>query len=166
MKTALISAGHFEGYASTFNHVDRGNDLVLPGAFERSLRERGAQSIKLLWQHDPREPIGVIEDIFEDHHGLYVRGRLLLDIGRAGEARKLMQAGAVDGLSIGFHTLKSNKRADGVRLLRDVDLWEISLVTFPMNPRARIIFHKEMAVDETALIAGLRHLNTLMTPQI
>lgn len=163
--------GHFEGYASIFNVVDRGNDLILPGAFKRSLHERGKKGIKFLWQHDPKEPVGILDEIYEDARGLYVRGRLILDVERAREACQLLSAGALDGLSIGFHTLKSKQRSDGVRLLEQVDLWEISLVTFPMNEQARISSFKRdfipdsnFAVDETAFIAGLRHLTALMAP--
>jgi len=167
MRDGLI--GRFQGYASVFNTIDRGNDLILPGAFKRSLRERGAKGVKLLWQHDPKEPVGIIDDLYEDTRGLFVHGRLILDVDRAREAYRLLGAGALDGLSIGFHTLKSNQRSDGVRLLREVDLWEISLVTFPMNEQARISSFKSncnsenfSAVDETALVAGLRHLTRLM----
>ncbi|MCF6216053.1 MAG: HK97 family phage prohead protease [Emcibacter sp.] len=163
--------GHFEGYASVFNVVDRGNDLISPGAFKRSLLDRGTQGIKFLWQHDPREPVGILDEIYEDARGLYVRGRLILDVGRAKEAYQLLNAGALDGLSIGFHTLKSKQRSDGVRLLTEVDLWEISLVTFPMNELARISHFKtdlipdfNFAVDKTAFVAGLRHLTALMAP--
>ncbi len=163
--------GHFEGYASVFNVVDRGNDLILPGAFKRSLNDRGTGGIKFLWQHDPKEPVGILDEVREDAKGLYVRGRLILDVERAREAYQLLGAGALDGLSIGFHTLKSKQRADGVRLLREVDLWEISLVTFPMNEQARISAFKtafvpdsNFAVDETAFVAGLRHLTALMAP--
>ncbi|PCI33396.1 MAG: HK97 family phage prohead protease [Alphaproteobacteria bacterium] len=159
--------GHFEGYASVFNVVDRGNDLILPGAFRRSLLDRRASGIKFLWQHDPKEPVGILDEVYEDARGLYVQGRLILDVARAQEAYQLLGAGALDGLSIGFHTLKSKKRADGVRLLLDVDLWEISLVTFPMNEQARISAFKTdfiTAADETAVVAGLRHLTALMAP--
>jgi len=159
--------GHFEGYASVFNVVDRGNDLISPGAFKRSLSDRGTQGVKFLWQHDPREPLGTLDEIYEDTRGLFVRGRLILDVGRAREAYQLLGAGALDGLSIGFHTLKSKHRPDGVRLLTEVDLWEISLVTFPMNEQARISHFKTdviTAVDKTAIVAGLRHLTALMAP--
>ncbi len=163
--------GHFEGYASVFNVVDRGNDLIEPGAFKRSLRDRGAGGVKFLWQHDPKEPVGILDEIFEDSKGLFIRGRLILDVERAREAYQLLGVGALDGLSIGFHTLKSKQRSDGVRILHQVDLWEISLVTFPMNEQARISSFKtdlipdsNFAVDETAIVAGLRHLTALMAP--
>lgn len=131
--------GVFEGYASVFYAVDEGRDMVSPGAFKRSIAERGADGVKLLWQHDPTEPIGCIEKIREDARGLFVKGRLLLGIQRAREALSLMKEGALDGLSIGFRTVKARTdEAKGVRHLLDVDLWEISLVTFPMQPAARI----------------------------
>lgn len=131
--------GVFEGYASIFDAEDRGRDIVARGAFKKTLAERGPRGIKLLWQHDPTEPIGVIETLREDARGLFVKARLLLDVGRAREALSLMREGALDGLSIGFRTQKSRRdEAKGVRILLDVDLWEISLVTFPMQPAAKV----------------------------
>lgn len=131
--------GAFAGYASVFNVEDRGHDIVLRGAFRRTLASRGARGIKLLWQHDASEPIGVIDSLVEDAHGLFVRGRLLLDVARAREAHALMRSGALDGLSIGYRSLRSSVAPKtGARLLRDVELWEISLVTFPMQEAARI----------------------------
>jgi HK97 family phage prohead protease len=141
---ALDAAGGFEGYASVFDVVDQGRDVILKGAFLRSLKERGAAGIRLLWQHDPKEPIGVIDDLREDGRGLYVRGRLLLDVARAKEAYALMKAGALDGLSIGFHAVAADMdERSGVRFLKDLDLWEISLVTFPMQDLARVTHFKE-----------------------
>ncbi len=136
-KTAL--EGRFEGYASLFDHRDLGNDLIRPGAFAASLKKRGAAGIRMLFQHDPKEPIGVWTHIAEDTRGLFVRGRLLDGVTRAREVLALMQAGALDGLSIGFHTIKgrTNPRS-GIRTLEEIDLWEISIVTFPMQPEARI----------------------------
>lgn len=135
----VTTTGEFEGYASIFDRVDLGQDTVVKGAFSRSLVERGAAGVKLLWQHDPAEPIGVFDTIEEDEIGLYVRGRLLLDLMRAKEAHALMLASALDGLSIGYHTLQAEyDEESGIRRLLDVDLWEISLVTFPMQQEARI----------------------------
>ncbi|MFC7048898.1 HK97 family phage prohead protease [Emcibacter nanhaiensis] len=165
--------GRFEGYASVFNVVDNGNDLVVPGAFRRSLQDRGARGIKLLWQHDPREPVGVIEEAFEDHYGLFVRARLLTNIRRAEEAHGLVRSGALDGLSIGFHTQKADRRVDGSRILREVDLWEVSLVTFPMNDKARILSLKGEerptsggpSAAQAGLLAAMHHLSKLMTQE-
>ncbi len=132
-------AGEFEGYASLFNREDLGHDVVLPGAFTHSLSARGASGVRLLFQHDPAEPIGVWEELREDGRGLYVKGRLLPDVARAREVLSLMRAGAVDGLSIGFRSTRAKRDAKtGIRSIAQIDLWEISIVTFPMLPEARI----------------------------
>jgi HK97 family phage prohead protease len=132
-------AGVFEGYASLFGLVDTGGDVVLPGAFARSLRQRGVGGVKMLWQHRAAEPIGVWMSIEEDALGLKVAGRLDLAVGRAREARSLMRNGAVDGLSIGFRALRaSTDKQSGARRLVELDLWEISIVTFPMLTQARV----------------------------
>lgn len=144
---ALDDSGYFEGYASVFQTVDKGHDVVMPGAFKGSITERGTDGIKLLWQHDPSEPVGKIEEIFENKRGLYVKGRLLLNLQRAREALSLMRDKALDGLSIGFRTLKSRMdEAKGIRFLLEVDLWEVSLVTFPMQPEARIATFKAKSI--------------------
>lgn len=146
----------FEGYASLFGRPDLGNDIVLPGAFAGSLARRGPTGVKLLWQHDPAEPIGVWEAIREDARGLFVRGRLIPELARAREARALLKSGALDGLSIGFRTEKA--RTDprrGVRELIAVDLWEISLVTFPLLPEARVSAAKGVSADPMTDLARM-----------
>jgi HK97 family phage prohead protease len=133
------AAGTFAGYASLFNKEDMGHDIVLPGAFRESLEMRGPAGIKMLFQHNPSEPIGVWDQITEDARGLYVRGRLMLDVARAREVLSLIRAGALDGLSIGFRAIKGRRDAKtGIRRLEKVDLWEISIVTFPLLPEARV----------------------------
>lgn len=133
------ASGRIEGYASLFGLVDDGGDMVMKGAFARSLHKRGAAGVKMLWQHRAAEPMGVWTSIVEDTRGLKVAGRLDLSVARAREALSLMQKGAVDGLSIGFKTLRATKdKASGVRKLFELDLWEISIVTFPMLTQARI----------------------------
>lgn len=129
-----------EGYASFFGQADQGGDIVQAGAYAASLDRlaQAGRSVKMLWQHDPSQPIGVWDEVREDARGLYVKGRLLPDVDRAKEAGSLLQAGAIDGLSIGYRTLKSTRNAQGQRLLLELDLWEVSLVTFPMLPEARI----------------------------
>ncbi len=129
--------GHFTGYASVFGVPDLGRDVVMPGAFAGSLARRGPQGVRMLFQHDPAEPIGRWLDLREDFRGLYVEGRLNLGVQRAREIAALMQEGALDGLSIGFRTLSARPGADGSRRLLGIDLWEISVVTFPMQPSAR-----------------------------
>ena len=132
-------AGVIEGYASLFGLIDDGGDMVLRGAFARSLQSRGAAGVKMLWQHRAAEPIGMWTAIVEDARGLKVTGRLDLSVARAREALSLLRGGAVDGLSIGFRTKRAvTDRSGGVRRLQEVDLWEISIVTFPMLAQARI----------------------------
>lgn len=131
--------GAFEGYASLFGIADLGKDVVDRGAFRDSLVRRGAAGVKMLWQHDPTEPIGRWLELREDSRGLYVRGRLSLAVERAREIHALMRDGAVDGLSIGFRSQRARTEPrSGLRRLQQVDLWEISLVTFPMLPQARV----------------------------
>lgn len=131
--------GTFEGYASRFGDQDQSGDTVIKGAFVNSLKERKPDQIKMLWQHDPSYPIGVWEEIKEDSKGLYVRGRLLTSIQKAKETYELMKAGIIDGLSIGFRTVKALRDDQtGERQLKELDLWEISLVTFPMLTSATV----------------------------
>lgn len=131
--------GTFTGYASVYNEIDLGNDIVLPGAFKNSLRTRGPKNIRMLFQHNPDEPIGVWEEIVETSKGLKVRGRITAGVERGKEVLKLMRAGALDGLSIGFKTVRSQKdKIQKTRNIIEADLWEISIVTFPMQENARI----------------------------
>jgi len=133
------------GYASLFGAADQGGDVVVKGAYERSLKAMAAEgrAVKMLWQHDPREPIGIWEEVREDRRGLWVKGRLLKDVARAREAAALIGAGAIDGLSIGYRTKRAGKDGQGRRLLHDLELWEVSLVTFPMLREARLSGAKE-----------------------
>ena len=129
-----------EGYASLFGITDQGGDRVERGAYSRSLAElaKKGRPVRMLWQHDPAQPIGVWDEVREDERGLYVKGRLLPDVAKGREAAALIQAGAIDGLSIGYRTKRAQKTAEGGRLLHDLELWEVSLVTFPMLPEARV----------------------------
>lgn len=131
--------GTFEGYASLFHREDLGRDVIVPGAFRESLARRGVAGIRMLFQHDPNQPIGTWTKIHEDARGLFVRGQLATEIAKGREVLSLMRSGAIDGLSIGFRTVKGvrNPRT-GVRRLEKIDLWEISIVTFPMQPDARV----------------------------
>jgi len=143
--------GTFSGYASLFNAEDMGRDIVLPGAFRDSLASRGAAGIKMLFQHNPSEPIGIWEQLTEDARGLFARGRLMLDVARAREVLDLMRAGALDGLSIGFRAVVGQRDAKtGIRRLAKVDLWEISVVTFPLLPEARVA-HVKAHIDRRLL---------------
>jgi HK97 family phage prohead protease len=141
------------GYASLFGATDQGGDVVARGAYAGSLRRlaEAGQRVKMLWQHDPSRPIGVWDEVHEDNRGLWVRGRLLLDVQAGREAKALLEAGAIDGLSIGYRTLRAEKAAGGGRLLHEIELWEVSLVTFPMLPEARV----QAAADESDLARQL-----------
>jgi HK97 family phage prohead protease len=135
----IDAEGRFAGYASVFGEVDDGGDIVMPGAFRKSLGLRGRHRVKMLFQHDPKEPVGTWDKVAEDGFGLWVEGRLVGEVPRADALRRLIARGAVDGLSIGFRTVKSTRDPrTGHRRLWEIDLWEISIVTFPMMDRARI----------------------------
>lgn len=151
----LREENRIAGYASVFDRKDQGGDTVERGAYGRSLERLGGagRRVKMLWQHDPTQPIGVWDQVFEDKNGLYVSGRILDDVQAGREALALLRAGAIDGLSIGYRTVRAQKGADGGRSLLEVDLWEVSLVTFPMLPEARVQASDDD--DETALARAL-----------
>ena len=134
--------GTFTGYGSIFGNEDQGSDIMQKGAFTKSLEQRPASKVKLLYQHKTDEPIGIFETMYEDQKGLFVKGRLAMGTQKGREAYELLKMGALDGMSIGFRAdpdkqgYNENKR--GTRTLKEVDLMEISLVTFPMNERALI----------------------------
>jgi HK97 family phage prohead protease len=135
---SLNKQGKFAGYASVFDVVDSQKDIIIRGAFAETLKGR-VHNIKMLWQHQQDEPIGIFEKMVEDARGLYVEGKLLLDVARAKEAYALLKEGAISGLSIGYSPVKSSiHEKTGVRMLSQVDLWEVSLVTFPANAAAKI----------------------------
>lgn len=138
---AISEDGTFEGYGSVFGVIDSYKEIVAPGAFTRSLAElkTSGRLPALLWQHRSAEPIGIYTDMREDSVGLYVKGRLALKTARGAEAHELMKMKALDGLSIGFVTrTDSYDKVSGIRTLTDVDLWEVSPVTFPANGASRI----------------------------
>jgi len=135
-----VSGAVLEGYASLFGVADKGGDVVLPGAYAASLTQmmKNGGRVRMLWQHDPAQPIGVWDEVREDARGLWVKGRLLTELERGREAAALLAAGALDGLSIGYRTVRAERGPQGRRLLAEVELWEVSLVTFPMLPAARV----------------------------
>lgn len=138
-RVALHGDGTVEGYASLFGEVDQARDMVMPGAFTQTLQARGLRRIPMLFQHDPAEPIGIWLDLAEDFRGLRARGKLIPDVARARELLALLDAGAIDGLSIGYKTVRGQiDPKTRVRKLYQVDLWEISIVTFPLLAGARV----------------------------
>jgi len=145
LKAAPGEDGLFEGYASVFGVVDQGYDVVERGAFTKSLNTRKP---KMLWQHDTTQVIGVWENVHEDDRGLFVKGRILTEVAQGKEALALLKAGAIDSMSIGYLTVVSESADQGrVRKLMEVDLFEISLVTFPMLPDAKVTDVKTLTTE-------------------
>jgi uncharacterized protein len=139
---AVEDTGVFSGYVSVFGNVDNGGDIVAPGAFAETLsawKAKGALP-PVLWQHRSGEPLGPFLEMHEDAHGLFVKGQLLVDdVPRAREARALLKAKAITGMSIGYISRDDSvDRVTGVRTIRKADLWEGSIVTFPMNGLAAV----------------------------
>ncbi|MFW2042289.1 HK97 family phage prohead protease [Acinetobacter sp. ULE_I001] len=138
---AVQEDGFFSGYGAVFGNVDWYNDVILPGAFSKTLEEWASKNKfpPVLWNHNDSEPIGVYTKIYEDAKGLYVEGRLLIDdVPRAKSTHALLKAGAIDGLSIGYVTKKANKQTNGIRELIELGLGEISIVTTPANEESLI----------------------------
>jgi hypothetical protein len=147
----VVTEGHVvEGYASLFGKTDQGGDVVRKGAYAASLKRLAARGgrVKMLWQHDPAQPIGVWDEVREDATGLWVKGRILTEVEKGREAAALVAAGAIDGLSIGYRTVKAERDGKGQRLLSELELWEVSLVTFPMLPEARVVAKAEALDDD------------------
>lgn len=169
---AVQEDGVFEGYGSIFGNIDSYKEIVAPGAFAESLMQwkESGRLPPVLWQHRSGEPIGPFKEMAEDGIGLRVKGQLLVeDVQRAKEARALMKAKAVNGLSIGFVTREDSfDRVTGLRTLKKVDLWEVSIVTFPANPAAQISSVKS-AIDAIGTVrdaeAFLRDVGRLSNAQ-
>ena len=137
--TTIDADGTVEGYASLFGEIDQARDMVVRGAFAATLATRGMHRIPMLFQHDPAEPVGVWLELIEDWRGLKARGKLIPDVQRGRELLALLQGGAIDGLSIGYRTVRGViDPKSRVRKLYQVDLWEISIVTFPLLNGARV----------------------------
>jgi len=160
-RATIDADGTVEGYASLFGEIDQARDMVMRGAFADTLRTRAIQRVPMLFQHDPSEPIGIWQELREDHRGLFARGRLIPEVARARELLWLLRAGAVDGLSIGFRTVRG--RIDPktrIRRLTAVELWEISIVTFPLLAGARVRAVKQAASPSQVCPPRLSHART------
>lgn len=137
----LSEDGSFEGYASVFGVEDFYGDVVVKGAFTNTLAKHKAAGTlpAMLWQHNAHKPIGVYTEMREDDKGLYVKGKFVLEAEGGKAAYELLKAGAINGLSIGFHTVDSEfDEKKKVRNVKEIDLWEVSLVTFPASDVARV----------------------------
>jgi HK97 family phage prohead protease len=153
-------AGAFTGYASIFGVVDSYGDVVAKGAFKKTLKEK--KQFPILWSHDITKPLGVISGV-EDDRGLSVEGKLNLDVQLAREVRSLMVQGAVDGLSIGYQTVKEGEdKATKARVLQEINLWEVSAVVFQACPGAVV---DEVKADEVQ-VAPVKEPGHEPTPEI
>lgn len=157
LRLRLSDDGTIEGYASLFGAVDSARDMVMPGAFEKTLRTKSLRRVPMLFQHDPSEVIGIWDELREDLRGLYARGRLIPDVQRSRELIALLRNGAIDGLSIGYRTSRAKiDPKTRVRRLHEVELWEVSLVTFPLLDGARVFAVKQSPQRRTADAAWAR----------
>lgn len=140
----LSEDGTFSGYGSKFGVVDYAGDVLVKGAFEKTLADV-THKVRLLWQHDSKQPIGHFKSLSEDANGLHFTGKLNLDVQQGREAYALLKAGDIEGMSIGFITIKDDyDRQTGIRYIKEVKLSEISLVTFPANAEATVQSVKEI----------------------
>lgn len=132
---------HIKGYASTFGNIDSYGDIVIPGAFKDSLSR---EMPKMLLQHNTNDVIGVVDSAYEDEKGLFVEGRLPKSVSKVKDLEPLLKMGALGAFSIGYTTKDSEMTKDGNRLLKNIDLWEVSVVTFPANTQAKITGVKKL----------------------
>lgn len=147
--------GSFEGYGSVFGVLDSQADIVEVGAFTESLKSKPVNQVKMLWAHDTTQPIGLWTEIREDNIGLHVKGQILKTLQKGNEVLELMRHKIVDGLSIGFKTIKSVWDEGGeVRRILSADLWEVSVVMFPANSSARVSQVKSLRDVEHVLREG------------
>lgn len=143
--------GSIEGYGSVFGVRDNYDDVIAKGAFLASLAAHKAAGTMpaMLWQHSSDHPIGIWTEMVEDAKGLRIKGQLALETVKGKEAHALLKLGALNGLSIGFMSKQwAYDRDTEVRTLTEIDLWEVSLVTFPANEKARVTNVK--SADELA----------------
>lgn len=149
--------GTFEGYASVYKNVDLANEVVEPGAFKRTLDHK-ENTITLLWQHDTKQPIG-IGVISDSDRGLKINGQLNLDVEKGREAHSLLKQKAIKGLSIGYDVVK-DKWDKGVRYLKELKLWEVSVVTFPCNQLASVTSVKSKESKEINSLEAVKDFNS------
>jgi uncharacterized protein len=150
---SLDEAGVLEGFASTYGNVDRVGDIVMPGAFTKTLRDTGGK-VPILWQHDQREPIG-LANLSDEAGGLRLKGKLDLDVDIGRRAYSALRKRIVGGLSIGYETARSTMKG-GVRQLLEIKLFEVSIVTIPANAEAVVTSVKDA---DSAVAGSVRAMN-------
>lgn len=150
---ATDDAGNFEGYASVFNNIDLGDDIIVPGAFVKVKTTRAGR-LKLALYHDLTKLIGSAE-FKQDEHGLFLNGRVNLNVSYARDAYELMKEGTLDSMSIGFNTITAayeEREGRTIRVIKEAELWEASVVPFGMNPEAQVTDVKsDIRLFESAL---------------
>ena len=153
----------FEGHGSVFGNKDLGDDIVVPGAFKRSLIEKKQSGIMpgMFWMHDPGKVIGKWTEMKEDSRGLWVRGTLA-KTPLGDEVRELMRMDAVSGMSIGFQIREHDYDKEGNRLIKEIDLWEVSVVSLPMNPLARVTNVKTQTSDSGEYVPTPREFERIL----
>ncbi len=153
-----IGTNHLQlsGYASVFGNLDHQGDIICHGAFAQSVSKHtsGQFSIKFLWQHDHKKPIGVINTIYEDQKGLFVQAQINGSVNAGQEAIELIKQKAIDSFSIGFNVSKSNLNQKGERQITECQLWEISVVTFPANCQAKMSGYKSDSIKLANIITN------------
>lgn len=161
---AVADDGTFSGYGATFGNEDLGRDVIVAGAFTKSLETRPAGKVKMLLGHDTSAPIGIWTELKQDGRGLFAKGKLILETVKGAETYALMKAGALDALSIGYRTIKDRfDRAKGIRFIEQADLFEISVVTFAMNPKAAISSVKTIDPNEAkAFVEAVNRASTAL----
>lgn len=153
-------SGVFSGYASVWDSADSYGDVIRKGAFAKTLKRMRPA---LLWQHDSHSPIGTWTKLAEDERGLRVEGKLVTSIAKGAEALALLKAGAINGLSIGFRTLRSERGPNGGRIITEIELPEISLVTMPAATKARVDSVKSVRpTDAAAFIEAARRAAAIL----
>ena len=162
IKSIATNFMSISGYASVFNILDKQGDLILNGAFGEDISTK-ASSVKFLWQHNPSNPIGVIKSLSVDSYGLFMEADINLSTNLGQEAAELVKQGALDSLSIGFISKEASFNQDGHREIKSIDLLEISIVTFPANPKAQInsIIPKQLELFSLNLDILTKKIQTL-----
>jgi HK97 family phage prohead protease len=155
----------FNGYASVFDYLDSHNEIMIKGAFLRSIHRHneGSSRVKLLWQHDTQKPIGVINQISEDDKGLFIAVTLNNLVNQGREVAALVKQKAIDSFSVGFDIEKYRVNSFGQKEITDVDLWEVSVVTFPANQEAKIQNICSRSLLEHGAGQVLRQLNSVLS---
>lgn len=163
LEIKALSRREFEGYGSTFGNVDLGDEIVVPGAFKKSLavHTKAGTVPQMFWMHQPDRVPGAWSEMHEDEDGLYVRGQLA-DTELGNEMHALLQMKAVRGLSIGFQTVAWDYDKRGKRLLKEVDLWEVSLVSLAMNPLAKVEAVKSRLSREGVYVPTPREVEIML----